>query len=357
MSTYPPIHYSDYLKVTDLTQLQSPRSEQFGTMAHDEMLFIIIHQTYELWFKQILFELDSALEIFGHDQVDERHMLTINNRLNRIVEIQKILINQVDVLETMTPMDFLEFRDYLYPASGFQSGQFRLIENKLGLDQRLTYNNQDYKNSLAKKDHDQAQKSETSKSLFDLLEKWLERTPFLVSDQYDFWQTYRKAVSKRIENNRQAVAALNVEASIKEQNLKNIDVMEKSFESIFDENTFKQLKESGSWRLSHKALQAALFIYLYRDEPILQLPFHLMQNLQTIDENFTQWRQRHALMVHRMIGIKMGTGGSSGHQYLKAASDKHKIFQDLNNLATFFLPKSALPKLPKSLAQKLTFHY
>ncbi len=357
MSSYPPIQYSDYLKVHDLTALQSPRSEQFGQMAHDEMLFIIIHQTYELWFKQIIFELDSALKIFGQAQVDERHMLSINNRLHRIIEIQKILISQVDVLETMTPMDFLEFRDYLYPASGFQSVQFRMIENKLGLDNRLTYNNQDYKTSLVNEDKGSAQKTEKESSLFILLEKWLERTPFLVSDQYDFWQAYRKAVSERIEMNRKKIHSQNVEPAVKEQNLKNVEVMEKSFESIFDENTFKQLQENGSWRLSHKALQAALFIYLYRDEPILQLPFHLMQNLQTIDENFTQWRQRHALMVHRMIGIKMGTGGSSGHQYLKAASDKHKIFQDLNNLATFFLPKSALPDLPKELAKKLGFHY
>ena len=93
MSTYHPIHYSDYLKVDELTGLQKPRSEEYGTMAHDEMLFIVIHQTYELWFKQILFELDSAIGVFSKPKVDEREMLTINNRLNRIIEIQKILMN------------------------------------------------------------------------------------------------------------------------------------------------------------------------------------------------------------------------------------------------------------------------
>lgn len=357
MSTYPPIHYSDYLKVRELTSIQNLRSEEFAQPAHDEMLFIIIHQTYELWFKQILFELDSAIQHFNKDKIDEREMLTINNRLHRIIEIQKILLAQIDVLETMTPMDFLEFRDYLYPASGFQSGQFRLIENKLGLDQRLTYNNQDYKTSLNKQDSSAASKTESTSSLFVLLEKWLERTPFLVEKQFDFWQDYRKAVEQRIKENRESIKKSGFETDVQDKHLKQIESMEESFHSLFDEESYQKLRTENQWRLSHKALSAALFIYLYRDEPILQLPFHLMQNLQNIDENFTQWRHRHALMVHRMIGVKMGTGGSSGHKYLKAASDKHKIFTDLNNLATFFLPKSALPKLPDELLKKLNFQY
>ncbi len=357
MSTYPPIHYSDYLNVDKLLNIQNRRSEEFGQPAHDEMLFIIIHQVYELWFKQILFELDSAIDSFSQPKVDEREMLAINNRLGRIIEIQKVLIAQVDVIETMTPMDFLEFRDFLYPASGFQSGQFRLIENKLGLDQRLTYNNKDYKTSLNEGDKQRAESSETTPSLFVLLEKWLERTPFLSDENFNFWKDYRKAVETQIEKTRQKLAKAGLEQDVEEKQQQNIEQMEKSFQSIFDEAQYKKMQEEGAWRLSHNALAAALFIYLYRDEPILQLPFNMMQSLQTIDENFTQWRYRHALMVHRMIGIKMGTGGSSGHQYLRAASDKHKIFQDLNNLATFFIPKSALPELPEPILQKLGFNY
>jgi tryptophan 2,3-dioxygenase len=357
MATYPPIHYSDYLKVQELTDLQKRRSEEFNKPAHDEMLFIIIHQTYELWFKQILFELDSAIEHFNQARVDEREMLTINNRLNRIIEIQKILIGQIDVLETMTPMDFLEFRDFLYPASGFQSGQFRLIENKMGLEHRLTYNKQDYKTSLVEPDAQKAQATEQAPTLFDLLEKWLERTPFLMEKNFDFWKDYRRAVEARIQSSRDNLAQSGLDPETVAKHNQQIDSMEESFHSLFDIEAYEKMKKQGNWRLSHKALGAALFIYLYRDEPILQLPFHLMQSLQSIDENFTQWRYRHALMVHRMIGIKMGTGGSSGHKYLKAASDKHKIFSDLNNLATFFIPKSALPQLPEELIKKLSFNY
>ena len=359
MKTYPPVHYSEYLKVPELTRLQSLRSEEFGQPVHDEMLFIVIHQTYELWFKQVLFELNSTISLLNQDRVQERDMLTINNRLNRIIEIQKILISQVDVLETMTPMDFLEFRDYLYPASGFQSGQFRLIENKLGLkqEQRLPYNNQDYKKSLSPEDQKKTGSSEDQVSLFILLEKWLERTPFLSHGSFDFWEKYRQAVEKRIAASRESIKNSENDQKIKEQLIKNTDAMEKSFQSVFDEKIYRKMQSDGLWHLSHKALRAALFIDLYRHEPILQLPFHLMQNLQNIDEGFTQWRHRHAQMVHRMIGGKTGTGGSSGHKYLKAASDKHKVFQDLNNLASFFIPKSCLPSLPEEILNQLRFQY
>ena len=208
-----------------------------------------------------------------------------------------------------------------------------------------------------KSDAAKADSTEHSQSLFVLLEAWLERTPFLSDENYDFWQDYRKAVESRIQDSRQKLKASGFDVETIEKHNKNIDQMEESFNSLFDPEKYRKMQDEGAWRLSYKALAAALFIYLYRDEPILQLPFNMMQSLQTIDENFTQWRYRHALMVHRMIGIKMGTGGSSGHKYLKAASDKHKIFQDLNNLATFFIPKSALPKLPENIANKLGFNY
>jgi tryptophan 2,3-dioxygenase len=110
-------------------------------------------------------------------------------------------------------------------------------------------------------------------------------------------------------------------------------------------------------RLSHKATQAALLILLYRDEPILHSPFNLISRLIDMDELFTSWRQRHALMVRRMIGAKIGTGGSSGHKYLNEAADKHKIFSDLADLSTFFIPRSALPELPKDIKQNLGYQF
>lgn len=119
------LDYGGYLKVPELTRLQQLRSSPGH---HDETLFIIIHQTYELWFKQILHELDAILGRLAEDEVLGAHRL-----LRRCAEIQAILIRQVDILETITPVDFLAFRDHLRPASGFQSAQFREIESLAGL--------------------------------------------------------------------------------------------------------------------------------------------------------------------------------------------------------------------------------
>ena len=113
----------------------------------------------------------------------------------------------------------------------------------------------------------------------------------------------------------------------------------------------------GEKRLSHKSTKAALLIFLYRDEPILHSPFNLLSRLMDIDELFTTWRQRHAIMVHRMIGGKIGTGGSSGHKYLKSTSDKHKVFSDLSDLSTFFIRRSALPTLPENIKKSLGYSF
>ena len=145
-----PQNYHDYLKLDSLLKAQELLSDNAGKYAHDEMLFIIIHQVYELWFKQIIFEVDSILEALDRENIDESHVGIVVSRLERIIEIQHLLIDQIKVLETMTPMDFLDFRDLLTPASGFQSVQFRLIENKIGLPkhQRHSYGGTDYKLSL-----------------------------------------------------------------------------------------------------------------------------------------------------------------------------------------------------------------
>ena len=150
-------------------------------LAHDEMLFIIVHQVYELWFKQILHELDSVITIFKQESIIESDVSFVVLRLQRIIEIQKILIDQIRVLETMTAMDFLEFRDDLFPTSGLQSAQFRLLENKLGLlkDHRINYGRHDYTSVIKEEEKIRVKKTENEKSLFDHLESWLERTPFL----------------------------------------------------------------------------------------------------------------------------------------------------------------------------------
>ncbi|MFW1406234.1 tryptophan 2,3-dioxygenase family protein, partial [Vibrio parahaemolyticus] len=130
------MYYGTYLGLDKVLESQHPVSFEKGNdPAHDEMLFIIIHQAYELWFKQILFELDYAVKIFQQQSINDNSedLNLVRHRLRRVIKILELLNQQVSILDTMTPMDFLAFRNLLTPSSGFQSKQFRLIEAVLGL--------------------------------------------------------------------------------------------------------------------------------------------------------------------------------------------------------------------------------
>ncbi len=126
----PPLSYNKYLRVQDLINLQDCLSDPAH---HDELLFITVHQAYELWFKQVLHEIDAAIALLAQDRLP-----AATRAIKRVVEIEKLLLNQIHILETMTPLNFLAFRDELNPASGFQSMQFREIEFSSGLkDDRI----------------------------------------------------------------------------------------------------------------------------------------------------------------------------------------------------------------------------
>ena len=355
-----PLNYSDYLKLDDILNSQKLKSAERGTPAHDEMLFIIIHQVYELWFKQLIHELDSVLLIFNKESVLESDVSLAVSRLDRVIEIQKILIDQVRVLETMTAMDFLEFRDDLFPSSGFQSAQFRKLENKLGLQRidRINYGGKDYKDAIKDKEKQDVEFSESDRSLFQLLETWLERTPFLSFEGFDFWEQYSDAVRSMLKNEERVIMNNpNYSESEIEYHLKEHGRAVSSFEAMIDPKKHDDLIKGNKKRFSHKATQAALLIFLYRDEPILHSPFNFLSRLMDVDELFTTWRQRHALMVRRMIGAKIGTGGSSGHAYLKSTADRHKVFAELADLSTFFIQRSALPELPEHIKRNLGYHF
>lgn len=353
-------YYSDYLGLQQLLTAQHPRSTELGRPAHDELLFIITHQVYELWFKQILHELDSVMRTLQQPYVKDPELSTAVARLERVIEIQKLMILQLEIIETMTPLDFLEFRSLLVPASGFQSFQFRLIENRLGLPagQRLKYHHNAYTHSLSEAHRAQVEASEAQPSLFAVMEKWLERIPFLKLGAFDFWQSYAQAVSRMFAQDRERVQ-LDEHLSQKEvdQRIAQIDATETSFLTLFNDEGYAELQAQGKRRLSYTATQAALLILLYRERPILQMPYRLLTSLITIDEQLNTWRYRHALMVQHMIGSKQGTGGSMGYEYLIKTLEAHRIFNDLTQLTTFLIPRSALPQLPPEIDSQLGFSY
>jgi tryptophan 2,3-dioxygenase len=352
--------YAEHLQLERLLTCQIRQSEMHGRPAHDEMLFIVVHQAYELWFKQILFELERVQTIFSGPEVDDRSLGQVVHGLGRIVTIQKLLLQQLDVLETMTPLDFLDFRDLLFPASGFQSVQFRLLETALGLGRadRLKFDQRSFDERLAPGDRTRLREAEARPSLSDQIEAWLARTPFVSLPGYDFREVYRQAVTEMLESEAALVRGNPALGETEKQaEIESLSAARARFDSIFDEARHRALREEGSWHLSWQALQAALFINLYRDEPALQSPFALLSRLMDIDETMTSWRYRHALLVQRMIGRKVGTGGSSGHEYLRRTAEQHRVFADLFTLSTFFIPRSQLPTLPAELRRAMGYRY
>jgi len=251
------ITYGAYLKVDDLLSLQQPRS---AGPEHDEMLFIVIHQVYELWFKELLHELDRVAALLtADDSVRAQHTL------KRILTILKVLVAQLDILETMTPMEFLSFRSRLEAASGFQSDQFRQIEFTLGLKSTPAVERfpEGTRARLA------LQRRFTAPTVWDAFMHYLSREGYAVPHEH-----LARDVTIPIE--------------------------------------------------PHAEVQAILTTVYRRDAKNAEL----CERLVDLDEGFQEWRYRHVKMVERTIGGKRGTGGSSGAEYLRSTVGRN-LFPDL----------------------------
>ncbi|MEP6584525.1 MAG: tryptophan 2,3-dioxygenase family protein, partial [Ginsengibacter sp.] len=317
------MYYNDYLQLEKILNAQHPESFKEGNEpAHDEMLFIIVHQAYELWFKQILFELDFILQVFKKEKIDDNSedLNLVRHRLNRIIKILELLNQQITLLDSMTPLDFLEFRNLLTPASGFQSVQFRLVEGLLGLKMENRHKKDYYKRSneggFDKADYNRINETESNTTLLQLINNWLERLPFF---EKEFWKNY------------------NIKFALNDQlhpfwsdyrNIYNDGLTEREagkihdFDYIFFEQQKKPTPDSefkNTKVLSPKALRAALFIMLYRDFPVFQTSYQILDALVEIDHQMATWRHKHLVMVRRMIGLRMGTGNTSGQGYLEGA--------------------------------------
>lgn len=329
--------YHDYLHLDKILSSQHPKSQEPGNVpAHDELLFIITHQTHELWFKEIMHEINTCITAFRVEYIQDDVLLPVLSRLKRVVEILKVLISQLKILETMSALDFLDFRDLLSPASGFQSKQFRLLENSLGLrsTSRLHHSGKDYSEFLKESQREEVKTAESNPTLHSVVESWLERTPYLKTDEFDFWVEFEKVYRSTMGDD------------VDPETLKDMD---RRYQSLFDEKVHSKLVDEGKRSLSAKAWRSALFIFLYRDSPALQMPYQVLNSLMDIESQLTSWRIAHYQLVHRMLGVKVGTGGSSGYQYLKATASYHHIFQDLMSISAYMLPRSNLPVLPDSM--------
>jgi len=353
------VHYINYLSLDKVLNSQNLVSKEKGEEAHEEMLFIIIHQTYELWFKQILHELDSAMVLFKADKIDESNIGVIVGRMDRVNKIMTTLVGQLDILETMTSLDFLDFRDHLSPASGFQSHQFRKLEVTLGLkiEKRHQTGGCPYHAQFEGDKKEEILSLEENDSLFSLVEKWLERIPFLNMGDFDFTKKYESAVNEMLEKEISGIKAANLTEEDRALRIRMIDENRKYFDRVLSEEQHNKAIVEGETKLSYKATMSALLINLYRDQPILHLPYQFLRSLVELDHKISTWRFRHVQMVEKMLGQKIGTGGSSGQEYLKQTVDKHKLFTDLANISTLMISRSYLPELPQNIKDTLGFNY
>lgn len=253
----PAVTYGSYLRVDDLLELQQPRSDG---PEHDEMLFIVIHQVYELWFKEILHEIDRVNELLG---ADEAHRA--QHTLKRVLTILKVLVAQLDILETMTPLEFLSFRARLEAASGFQSDQFRQLEFALGRKspQALARFAEDTRARTALEARFQAP------TLWDAFLQYLAREGYSVPPA---------ALSRDVTG------------------------------AVVPSEEIQQV-----------------LIEVYRNDPKNS---EICERLVDLDEGLQEWRYRHVKMVERTIGVKMGTGGSAGAGYLRSTLGA-PLFPDL----------------------------
>ena len=239
--------YGSYLRIDELLSLQQPKSDP---VEHDETLFIIIHQVYELWFKEVLHELDELVEHLN----DDRPTLG-GHQLKRVLKIFKTLISQLDVLETMTPLEFTSFRSFLANSSGFQSAQFREIEFLLG------HKTRDHLDRF----------SENEREFANLTRRFEEPT---------LWDAFIGYVARQ---------GYEIPAEFLSRDLTQAE---------------------SEWPEVQEAL-----IRIYRNDPVIA---RLCESFTDLDEGLQEWRYRHVMMVQRTIGAKIGTGGSAGVEYLRS---------------------------------------
>ena len=304
-----PIRYGEYLKIENLIHLQHPI-----TKSEHEHFFIVIHQCYELWFKQILCELNVILKIFRQSFVPGKDLHIIHKKFIRINEILRVAGSQINILETMDPVEFLEFRDSLGPASGFQSLQFKMVEIRCGitLNKRSPQEMAFLTNALTSDELEKLKSFENEGNIQDAFHSWLKRFPFLQKVGFDFCALYNKAF----------------------------------------QNLHGQEFPNQSLPVHDAEKMAVIFIQLYRHFPLFHLPHKILMSMMDMSELLSAWKVRHALMAHRMLGGKIGTGGSSGHEFLMKSALEHRLFPSLFNLSGYLLPPEYLPELPTTLKKE-----
>ncbi len=353
-----PVSYWDYIKTEELLSLQKGLVGSEAGLGNDEVLFIVIHQIEELWFKLALREVVAARDLFAQDHVPETALAAAVRGLDRTTETLRHAASQFSLMETMTTRDYLSFRDGLYPASGFQSSQLRELEILLGLKtgERIPLGHESYLDALK---HYDGSKSPAYRrvearlkdvpSLHDAVERWVHRTPINGSRPDDdgdeavvaaFIESYSAAAEEEI-------LALGERASsfaLTETDSGRLRDRYQREAAGARAHLMAEEIDDRTERLRIRRVRAALlYIESYRELPLLAWPRAVLDSIVALEQAFISFRQRHARMVERVIGNRTGTGGSAGVAYLDRTALEYRIFRDIWATRTLLIRDSALP--------------
>jgi tryptophan 2,3-dioxygenase len=357
MSTSHSVAYWDYLHLDQLLSLQGGLEGNDAHLSEDELHFIVVHQVFELWFKLILRELRLARDKMAAPWVQEETIPYVVHHLRRVNEIFRLAVEQFRVMETLTPQDFLAFRGKLGTASGFQSFQMREIEAIMGLQetQRAAQGHLDPIASIqAAARHsasaaallERVRQARQEVSLRQALHAWLYRTPIQGSSPGDpddeaMVQTFVQAYLEALQQH-QTTQMAHLLADGGDQ-----EVIRAQFAAstrTASEFLFGKDVARAERPRARRIRAGILFIESYRDLPLLAWPRLLIDTVVEMEELFVLWRTRHARMVERVIGRRIGTGGSSGVDYLDETT-RYRIFPELWAVRTLLLPRAVLPPL------------
>ncbi|MBT3440673.1 MAG: tryptophan 2,3-dioxygenase [Euryarchaeota archaeon] len=344
--------YGGYLQLNELLSLQDGPEGYSPAPSNDEQHFIVVHQAFELWFKLILRELKEAHLLLNQEHVPEEILPQMVHHLDRVTEIFRLLSNQWKVMETLTPQGFLAFRDKLGTSSGFESWQMRELEVLLGLDNSQRMGGMDpllHMKKLAQEGKVTAQvlsdfeATSNQPSLCDALSAWLARTPINGSlagskDDADVLTAFVDRHLEAMRSHGEEVIAHIVAIGHGEE----APVRARIEASTEQAEHF--LRPDGVVSRSRAGL---LFIESYRELPLLSWPRKLIDSFVGLEQSMILFRSAHARMVERMIGRRMGTGGSSGVDYLDATT-KYRVFVDLWAVRTLLVKRDALPDVKQA---------
>ncbi len=353
-----PPNYWEYIRVEELLALQTGLARDESELVNDEVLFITVHQVFELWFKLILRELRSLRDLFHLERVAEQELSNAVASIRRVVTLYRRCADHFEVIETLATRSYLAFRDKLTPASGFQSAQMRQIEIVLGIEdaERVGLDSgESYLDAL--RSHDGGESSALRRVLAEkrvgpclreAVDEWLYRTPIDGVGPKDrgssealrrFIDAYVAAQAREVDRTC-ALAVSRARRPEESEALRSRYAEEKGRLRAF---LLPGAAEGGERRSRIRA--AALFIHQYRELPLLAWPREVLSGLIELEQGMLVFRQRHARMVERVIGRRIGTGGSSGVDYLDETALRYRVFKDLWAVRTYQIQKSANPEL------------